>query len=149
MTEFEQNLNDLLVDTFGIILKYEETSLKSISNASITVTEAHIVEVIAKKGEYTTVSEIASSLGVAAPTVTVAVKKLEKKGFVSKAPCPEDGRSFMISLTDLGKKVNRAHRIFHKRMAMDIGKNFSEGEKEILLSAIKKLNLFFKEKAEA
>lgn len=149
MTEFEENLNGLLVDTFNFILKYEETSLKSITGSGVTVTEAHILDAIARKGEHSTVGEIASSLGVAAPTITVAVKKLEKKGLVSKVPCPEDGRRLMISLTDLGKRINRAHSIFHKKMVMDIGRDFSDEEKGVLLSAIKKLSIFFKEKVEA
>lgn len=149
MTEFELNLNDLLVDTFNFILKYEETSLKAISGAPITVTEAHIIEAIAKKGEHATVSKIASALGVAVPTITVAVKKLEKKGLVTKLPCADDGRRLMISLTDLGKRINRAHGIFHRKMVRNIEENFSDGEKEVLLSAVKKLSIFFKEKVEA
>ncbi|HQQ89747.1 MAG TPA: MarR family transcriptional regulator [Oscillospiraceae bacterium] len=148
MTEFEENLNGLLVDTFNSILKYEETALKSITGSGVTVTEAHILEAIAKNNEHNTVGEIASSLGVAAPTITVAVKKLEKKGLVSKVPCPEDGRRMRVGLTDLGKRINRAHSIFHKKMVMDIDRDFSEEEKVVLLSAVKKLSLFFKEKVE-
>ena len=148
MTEFEENLNGLLVDTFNSILKYEETALKSITGSGVTVTEAHILEAIAKNSEHNTVGEIAFSLGVAAPTITVAVKKLEKKGLVSKVPCPEDGRRMRVGLTDLGKRINRAHSIFHKKMVMDIDRDFSEEEKVVLLSAVKKLSLFFKEKVE-
>lgn len=149
MTEFELNLNDILVDTFNLILKYEENSLKAISGTTLTVTEAHIIEAIARRGESTTVSAIASSLGVAVPTATVAVKKLESKGVVLKVPCTKDGRRLIVTLTELGKKLNRAHGIFHRRMVKNISEGFSEGEKEILLSAVKKLSVFFKEKVEA
>lgn len=148
MTEFELHLNDLLVDTFNFILKYEESSLKSLASMPVTVAEAHIIEAISKKGGQTNATEIASSLGVAAPTITVAVKKLEKKGLVSKTPCTKDGRRFIIGLTPLGKKVHRAHGVFHKRMVRNIGRNFSGQERDTLLSAIKKLNLFFKGKVD-
>lgn len=145
MTEFELHLNDLLVDTFNFIMKYEETSLKSLPTP-VTVSEAHIIEAISKKGGSTTVSDIALALGVAAPTVTVAVKKLENKGLVTKTPCEKDGRSYIIGLTEQGRKADRGHSIFHKRMVRNIERDFSGQEREALLTAIKKLNLFFSKK---
>ena len=148
MNDFEKNLNDLLVDTFNFILKYEETSLKKISNAPVTVSEVHMLEAIAKTGGSSTVSDISTLLNISMPTATVAVKKLERKGFVSKVPCTEDGRRFIITLTELGQKVDKAHKIFHKKMVRNISNGFEENEKELLLSSIKKLSDFFKEKVE-
>lgn len=148
MDDFERSLNDLLVDTFNYILKYEETSLKAISEVPITVSEAHMIESIAKSGGSSTVSNISAFLGIAMPTATIAVKKLESKGFVSKVTSVEDGRCSIITLTDLGKKVDRAHSIFHKRMVRNISNNFNEKEKNVLLSSIEKLSGFFKNKVE-
>ncbi len=149
MTAFENNLNDILVDTFNYILKYEESSLKTIADIPVTVTEAHMIEAISKKDGGSSVSDIASDLSIALPTATVAVKKLQNKGFVSKVPCSDDGRRFIVSLTELGKKVDKAHRIFHRMMVRNISKQFSENEKIILLAAINKLSTFFKDKVEA
>lgn len=149
MNDFEQSLNNVLVDTFNTILKYEELSLKSISSVPVTVSEAHMIEAVGKQGGRTTVSEIASLLNIAMPTATVAVKKLESKGFVTKVPCTDDGRRAIISLTELGEKINRAHSLFHRRMVRNISNEFLDGEKEVLLSAIEKLSEFFKEKVEA
>ena len=148
MNDFEKNLNDLLVDVFNFILKYEETSIKTISDEPVTVSEAHMLEAIAKNGGCSTVSDISTLLNISMPTATVAVKKLERKGFVSKVPCPEDGRRFIITLTALGQKVDKAHKIFHKKMVRNISNSFEENEKEVLLSSIKKLSDFFKEKVE-
>jgi DNA-binding MarR family transcriptional regulator len=149
MSDFETNLNTVLTDTFNSILKYEETSLKTISSIPVTVTEVHIIETIAKKGDSTTVSEIASSLGIAASTATVAIKKLVSKGFVSKVPCAADGRRSIITLTEFGKRVDRAHSIFHRKMVRNISSGFSDEEKSILLNAVNKLSVFFKKKVEA
>ena len=87
MDDFETNLNTALVDTFNNILKYEETSLKNIMDVPITITEAHMIEAVGKYKSEATVSKIASLLGVTMPTATVAVKKLERKGFLKKDPC--------------------------------------------------------------
>lgn len=149
MSEFEQRLNDLLVETFNYILEYEEASLQSISSMPITATEAHLIEAIGKKEKGLSISEIASMLRIAVPTATVAVKKLERKGLVSKLPCTEDGRRMLVTLTALGERVNRAHGIFHRRMVRNVSGGFSEAEREVLLTSIKKLSDFFKEKAEA
>ena len=148
MNTFEQSLNSLLVDTFNSILKFEEISLRNILHTPVTISEAHVIEAIGKQGSGVTVSEIASSLDVALPTITVAVKKLESKGLVAKVPCTVDGRRSIISLTDAGKYIDRAHSIFHRRMVRDISRGFLDSEKDVLLGIIKKLGEFFKEKAE-
>jgi len=150
MDDFENGLNSVLVDTFNMILKYEESSLKKIVSVPVTITEAHMIEAIGtqENGE-TTVSEIASVLNVSMPTATVAIKKLESKGFIKKAPCAKDGRRTIISLTAMGKKIEKAHRLFHLRMVKNISKQFPEDEKVILFKAVTKLSEFFKEKIEA
>ena len=149
MDDFEKSLNHVLVDTFNLILKYEESSIKKITDVPITITEAHMIEMIgAKDNEETTVSEISSSLHISMPTVTVAVKKLESKGLITKAPCLMDGRKAIIRLTDSGKKIERAHRLFHMRMVKNISRQLPDAEKETLFRAVTKLSDFFKEKIE-
>ena len=150
MNAFEQSLNHLLVDTFNYILKYEETSLKKTLSVPVTITEAHMIEAVGnQENQETTVSGIASLLGIAMPTATVAVKKLEHKGFIKKIPCANDGRRTIISLTELGKRIERAHRLFHERLVKNISRQFADAEKEVLLHAVKTLSEFFKEKVEA
>jgi len=150
MDDFEKGLNKVLVDTFNSILKFEESSLKKIVDEPITITEAHIIEVIgSKEHNETTVSEIASHLNVSMPTATVAVKKLDQKNFIRKVPCALDRRKSIISLTDMGKRIYRAHRLFHTRMVRNISRQFQDTEKDILFRAVTKLNDFFKEKIEA
>ena len=85
MPDFEETLNDILVDTFNNILKYEEKSLQSISDIPITVSEAHLLQAVAKNGGQASISELSGILKVTLPTTTVAVKKLEKKGFLKRA----------------------------------------------------------------
>ena len=150
MDGFENSLNHVLVETFNTILKYEESSLKRIVSVPVTITEAHMIEAIgSQENEGTTVSEIASVLSISMPTATVAVKKLESKGFIKKVPCAIDGRRTIISLTEMGKRVDKAHRLFHRRMVKNISNQFQETEKEVLYRAITKLSEFFKDKVEA
>jgi len=150
MDAFEKGLNNVLVDTFNLILKYEECSIKNIVSVPVTITEAHMIEAIGMhENEETTVSEIATKLSISMPTATVAIKKLESKGFIKKAPCAWDGRKTIISLTEMGKKIEKAHRLFHTRMVRNISRQFPDAEKDILFRAVTKLSEFFKEKVEA
>jgi len=149
MDDFEKSLNHVLVDTFNMILRFEEVSLKKIASVPVTITEAHMIEAIGtQENEETTVSEISSLLGVSMPTATVAIKKLESKGFITKAPCATDGRRTIISLTEMGKRINKAHSLFHRRMVKNISNQFQEDEKDVLYRAVTKLSEFFKDKVE-
>jgi len=150
MDDFEKSLNHMLVDIFNTILKFEESSFKKIASVPVTITEAHMIEAIgSQENEESTVSGIASLLNISMPTATVAIKKLESKGLVTKAPCMKDGRRMIITLTNDGKKIDRVHKLFHKRMIRNISNQFPEDEKELLFKVITKLNNFFKEKIEA
>ena len=146
MNDFESKLNELLVDTFNNILKLEESYIKRFAENPITVSEAHLLEAIGKQGGNASVSAIAADLGVTMPTATVAIKRLQSKGFVAKEACAEDGRKAIISLTDLGKKVHRTHELFHEIMVRNISKEFAPSEQDELLKAVKKLNDFFQRK---
>ena len=150
MDDFEKSLNHVLVDTFNSILKYEENSIKKMASFPITITEAHMIEAIgAQENDEITVSMIASALNVSVPTATVAVKKLESKGFIKKDSCAKDGRRAIISLTEMGRKIEKAHHLFHTRMVKNISRQFPDDEKDVLYRAITKLSEFFKEKVEA
>ena len=150
MDDFVTRINVLLVDTFNSILKYEESSLKKALRVPVTITEAHIIEAIGnRQGDETTISDIASYMGIAAPTATVAIKKLESKGFVRRSASARDGRRVIISLTDLGEKIDRAHRLFHRKMVRNISRQLPEDEKDALLRAMDKLSEYFKGRIEA
>ena len=82
------------------------------------------------------------------PTVTVAVKRLEKKGYVVKRRDEYDGRVQRVELTPRGRKMDAAHKYFHQNMVRSITRSMSETEVEQLVQALGKLNDFFERKQE-
>jgi len=144
VADFEVLLNRILVETFNNILKFEGEALRKLSSDPVTVAEAHLLEAIAQQPDGITVGQLAGRAGITAPTATVAVKKLEKKGLVAKTSSPDDARSSLISLTKRGKAIDRAHQMFHKNMVNTIAEAFAEEEKAVLLKAIAQLNDFFR-----
>ena len=117
-----EELNTLLVDTFDAILRVEEKSLKHVGNGKLSIAEFHTLECIGRGEDcQRTVGEIAESLGVTVPTVTVCVNKLVKKGYVTKTRTEKDARIDIIELTPEGRKMNRLHRFFHVVYAQHTG----------------------------
>lgn len=142
---FDDELNELLTDTFNVILKSEEKSLKRADGVPLSINEFHLIEAIAKNSRaQNTVSNLAAILGLSLPSVTIAVKKLEQKGFVEKARSAEDGRSAHISLTEKGVKTNEYHNKFHKIMVRAVAGQMTAEEKELLYRVVLKLNNYFK-----
>lgn len=144
---FEKELNDLLVDTFRSILKVEEDTLKQ-SKVDLSISELHLLEAVGKNQEEgRTISEIAQEMDITLPSVTVAINKLSKKGYVQKVRNSQDGRMVFVTLTKQGCKMDHVHRYFHEQMVRKVSAGLSEEEKRILALGIAKLDRFFKEKS--
>lgn len=143
MEAFNRQLNDLLVDTFKVITKIEEVSIRR-TGCELSVSEVHILEAVAKAGsEGRSISDIADDLRITLPSVTIAINKLVKKGYVQKVKSSLDGRMVFVILTAEGQKMEMVHRYFHKRLVSNLAAGLSEEEKESLYKAMLKMNSFF------
>ena len=145
MDPFSRELNELLVSTYREITRIEELVLRSLSKNTLSISELHMLDVVGRAG--CTVTDIAQSMAISMPSATVAVKKLEKKGHVTKQKDPEDARRVCIRLTLLGRRAEAAHRWFHRQMVHNVEKAVGPDERDVLLRAIREMNVFFREKA--
>jgi len=145
MDPFSRELNELLVSTYREITRIEELVLRSLSKNTLSISELHMLDVVGRAG--CTVTDIAQNMGISMPSATIAVKKLEKKGYVTKERDADDARKVVIRLTIEGRKAEAAHRWFHRQMVHNIEKAFEGEEREMLLRTVRGLNAFFKEKA--
>lgn len=145
MNEETVIINKLLVQLFNDVLQIEEQSLKEGVLSDLSITEVHTIEAI---GMYTekTMSEVASLLKITVGTLTTAINKLIKKGYVERKRIEEDRRVVLIKLTKKGKLAYRIHEKFHHDMVFTAIDDFNEEEEQILISALNKINNFFKEK---
>ena len=144
MEKFNEDLNNFLVNTFNTILKLEESIIHHDNNTPLTISELHLIAAIEDESG-STISQIASRLNITLASVTVAVNKLIKKGFLVKNKNINDGRSVFINLTESGKKMNEYHNMFHDNMIRSISEKLTEDEKAILLILVRKLESYFKE----
>ncbi len=144
MDAFNQELNRLLVMAYRKIVMLEEDIINLISGMELSISEMHMLEAVGEnKDEGIPLFELAQALRISAPTVTVAINKLQKKGYVEKSKSETDKRSVIVKLSRMGKKMNAAHRYFHEQMVRDIDRLLLPPEREGLLRGIVALNRFF------
>ncbi|WP_160685122.1 MarR family transcriptional regulator [Clostridium sp. C2-6-12] len=138
-------INGLLVQLFNDVLQIEEQSLKNGVLSELSITEVHTIEAI---GMYTerTMSEVAQKLKITVSTLTTAVNKLIKKGYVERKRIEEDRRVVLVKLTKKGKLAYRIHEKFHREMVNTAIDGLNLEEEELLISSLNKINEFFKEK---
>ncbi len=147
MDAFAAQLNGLLVDTFRTILKVEEQMLKDRRTLDLSISEMHLIESVGKgKEDGLTISSIAEDLSISLPSVTVAINKLQLKGYVEKFRGEADSRMVYVKLTRNGRHVDAMHSRFHEIMVENIVRNMDESEKEALSKGIVRINAFFKGK---
>ncbi|MDD2259197.1 MAG: MarR family transcriptional regulator [Bacilli bacterium] len=138
-------LNEVLVKLFNKILFNEEKSLLKLMNNDISIHDIHILEAISLGEEKDDVSAntIAKSLNITAGTLTTAIKKLEKKGYVIRRQDDIDKRKVNLILTKKGENVNTKHENFHKQMVDEIMKDLSVNDEMVLLIMLEKILKYF------
>ena len=141
MDPFLTALNEMLTTTYRSINKVEEVMLRHLSNNNLSLSEMHMLESIDKL-QGATITDIAQDLDITPPSVTVMVKRLEKKGYITKERSGEDARRVQIVLTPEGRRAEIAHRYFHRKMVRAITKDLNQAEREAILSGLTKMNSF-------
>lgn len=139
--------DELLVKIFNNILEIEESALRNGVFSDLSVREIHIIDVIGNKDQRM-MTEVAKDLNITVGTLTTAINKLIKKGYVERNRIEEDRRVVMVKITEKGAQAKRAHGEFHREMVNSMMIDQSEEEMEILLVSLGKLNEYFKNKYE-
>lgn len=145
MDKSKKVLNEILVDLFNDILEIEEKSLKTGPLSDLSITELHTIDAIGMY-EKKTMGEIAQKLDITVGTLTTAINKLIKKGYVERHRIEEDRRVVLVNVTKKGKLAYRLHQKFHSDMVKETISGLSEKEEEILISALERLNAYFEKK---
>ena len=145
MEKSKQVLNELFVELFNDISAIEENTLKNGVLSDLSLTELHTIDAIGMYGEKT-MGSIAENLDITQGTLTIAINKLIKKGYVARRKLEKDTRVVVVWATKKGKIAYRLHRKFHSDMISMILEEINEKEEAVLINALDKLNMFFKEK---
>lgn len=104
----------------------------------ISFTQSLYLKEIAELGN-PTLSELALHMRRSKPSVTIAVDKLESKGYIRREQADADKRSFHIHLAAKGKKFYQAQKTAENKLYDKINQTLSEAETKQLIAIYKKL----------
>ncbi len=149
MDEHQKQLNEFLVVTFNEILRYEEAALQRWTDANLSISEIHVIEMVfsAVAQKQNTASQIAKMLHITLGSLTVAVNTLESKGYLQRERSQEDKRVVYILPTSRAEVVNQYHQDFHHEMIVGLLDNMNEQEEKVLAAALSKVRDFFLKKS--
>ena len=146
MKEELVTLNELLVKNFKDILKIEERVLnKKDETKELSMNEIHTLEMIGIDQQQI-MSDIAKKLNITIGTLSIAISKLLKKGYIEKIKSDTDKRAIKICFTDKGELAYKIHENFHKEMIDAVIKELSIDEFKIIIEFLNRINKFFTNK---
>lgn len=142
LIDYRDDINRLLVRIFNQIIKEETVSVNSLSSHRLTISEMHTLEAIGCEQD-TPMSRIASALGITTGTLTVSVNRLIQKGLAQRNKKDNDRRIVYVTLTEDGKRIVHAHKLFHIKLTGRAISGLSDNELELLPKLLKNiLNIF-------
>lgn len=114
--------------------------VKQVRSKEFSRTEMQVLGILDEAPR--SITELTELEGTAQPTMTLLVKRLEKKGWVRREGLPHDGRVALISLTESGREAFRRFRArFLAAMRADL-QGLSDEQLEALLAATETLGSF-------
>ena len=144
MEQFQQELNTLLIEIYQNVQRFEELALQHSKKVDLTINEMHLLEYVGKHMPGgVTIRELAEQLNIKSPSVTVAVQKLEAKGYVTKTVCATDKRAVRVQLTRDGRRMEAYHQYYHRILLKRIAEGLTEEEQSVLFRAARNLNAHF------
>ncbi len=82
--------------------------VKQVRSREISRTEMEVLSILTDGPRK--ITELTELEGIAQPTMTLLVKRLQEKGWVRREGLPEDGRVVVISLTEAGSAAQEKFR---------------------------------------
>jgi DNA-binding MarR family transcriptional regulator len=142
----KETLNELLVDLFNHILVLEEKNLQD-RGISLSMTEVHTLENIFKS-KSKTMSDVARLQLITQGTLTVAVNRLQKKGYVSRLQDAQDKRIIRLSLTAKALDVLAIHEKFHEEMIDSFISDLKIDQDVALITSLRRIMEYFRQNYE-
>jgi MarR family 2-MHQ and catechol resistance regulon transcriptional repressor len=114
---------------------------ESVREAGMCLTDFVALEALLHKGPLT-ITEIQEKVGLASGSMTAAVDRLEKLGFIRRKPSSSDRRAKLLELMPKGRLAVK--RVFDHHVAMleSVMKVLNNAERSELHALLKKLGLF-------
>jgi DNA-binding MarR family transcriptional regulator len=113
---------------------------KAASSLGLYFGQPAIIEFISYNNGCTQ-KELAQHLHVSPPSVATTLKRMEKAGFIARIEDSSDSRKKRLTVTEKGVNALRDFRKVCDETDEQVFKGFTDEEKELLMSFLKRLNV--------
>jgi DNA-binding MarR family transcriptional regulator len=115
---FKSSVQDQMLRSYIIIFLLVERSLKVRTKGKVTMREAFILEMISRlaPNKKNTPSVISKMLNISLPSLSVTIKSLLRKKYVTKVLSTQDNRFYYVELTTLGNTFVNNNQTFRNQM---------------------------------
>jgi DNA-binding MarR family transcriptional regulator len=114
--------------------------VKQVRNREISRTEMQVLSILTEGPRR--VTELTELEGIAQPTMTLLVTRLQGKGWVEREGLPEDGRVVMVKITEAGRAAQQRFRAqFLAAMRTNL-EELSDSDLQALSAATETLSSF-------
>ena len=149
MNQNESMIDKVLVHLFNDLLRIEEKTLQK-DVGSLSMREVHIIEAVcAAQQEDNTMTVLAATLRVTVGSLTVAIKTLERKGYVIRKRSDTDKRRVHVIPLPAALEVEKHHRAFHRRMVEAVTTTVPPEQLDVLIQSLHAIYDYFYDQEEA
>lgn len=137
MTEFKNTAVKAMVVMRKAFRTIDSKVSTSFKEHDLTPAQFGVMDVLYAKGSMK-IGDLINSMLATSGNMTVVIKNMEKKGWITRLPCPMDKRSFLVSLTKKGRSVIEKALPLHISLVEDTFSILTPGEQEQLITLLKK-----------
>ena len=149
MNQNESMIDRVLVHLFNDLLRIEEKTLQK-HVGDLSMREVHIIEAVcAAQSEDSTMTVLAAMLRVTVGSLTVAIKTLERKGYVIRHRSDTDKRRVHVLPLPPALEVEKHHRAFHTRMVDAVTSAVPPEQLDVLIQSLHAIHDYFYDQEEA
>ena len=116
----------------------EKVDRASIVGTGLQLSEFTIMEALLHKGPLP-INTIGEKVLLTSGSMTAAINRLEKKGFVRRIQDRSDGRFFHVHLTEIGRMVIKKAYEKHATNLEQVAKGLTEKERREFVRLLKKI----------
>lgn len=118
----------------------ERVDLASISETGLLLSDFAIMEVLLHKGPLP-INTIGEKVLLSSGSMTAAVDRLQNQGHVTREKDPNDGRCFLVRLTESGQTVIQQAYQRHTKNLERVADVLTDQERSQLVRLLKKIGL--------
>lgn len=110
---------------------------ESFKSDQLTPTQFGVLDVLYAKGTMK-IGDLLDSMLATSGNMTVVIRNMEKKGWVTRTTCPNDKRAYLVALTPQGRQVIEHALPLHIAKVEETFAVLTEEEQESLIQLLKK-----------